>query len=154
MKKIEEILSNYRHTIEFLSIIVALIVGFLIFGNYVNNQIENKINDGDYIEYLSKSLRPFCVFNETGIIEYDHGAEKFIKSISINKNEDTITIEFNDFLQNAPLLITVGAYQYSYEAIKKNNRIFVYNLSAPELMEEEGEKEVAENKYILEILKN
>ena len=153
MNKLEKFISENCNTLKFVAMVIAFVGVWLTFDNYINNQIENKINDNSYIETLSKALRPFCVFNESGIIVYDHGAEEFIKDISLNKKEGTITIEFYHFFQHAPLLITVGANQYSYEAVKKNNKTFIYKLSAPSALLLSRSKKVAGNKYVLEILK-
>ena len=153
MEKIEKFISENWNTLKFITLIIGLLGIFFTFDNYINNQIENKINDNNYIESLTKSLRPFCVFNESGIIVYDHGAAEFIKEISFNKKEETISIEVNQFFQHTPLLITIGANQYSYKANKKDNKTFIYKLSAPSHLLLESSKEVADNKYVLEILK-
>ena len=102
MHKIEKFISEYWNTLKFTTLIIALICFWMAFDNYINNQIENKINDNNYIESLARSLRPFCVFDESGVIAYDHGAEEFINAINIK--ERTITIEFNRFFQHVPLL--------------------------------------------------
>lgn len=155
MNKTENFISENWNTLKLATLILTIIGTFIVFDDYVNKRIENKIKDNGYIESLSKSLRPFCVFDEYGAIIYDHGASELIKFISFDKKKDVITVEFYKYMQNAPLLITIGSYQYSYNAKKKNNNIFIYDLSLPSFAELniEGSKQVESNKYVLEILK-
>lgn len=90
---------------------------FFVFDNYLSDKIDEKITDKNYIENLSKTLRPFLIFDQNEIIIYDHGAETYIDSIkvfSINPTHLTkIIIYPNQYLQLAPLLESLGPDIYN-----------------------------------------
>ncbi len=95
MNKIEKFFSDYKNTITILSGFFVVITFFISADGYINRQIESKITDATYINKLSKTLRPFSIFNQDGVIIYDHGGENFIKKIHVSKN---VNGEFNKII--------------------------------------------------------
>ena len=154
MSRIEKLISENWNTIKFITLVVALLGAFISFDNYINNQIEERITDSNYINRLSKSLRPFLVFNDQGIVLYDHGADEFIEKIDIDDQKNTVTIKFKKFFQNAPLLtVASAATQYLLKTERKRDNVWGYSLSTPthQTLSIKGVR--VHKKYILELLK-
>lgn len=112
---------------------LIMVVGFFIAADgYINNQIENKITDETYIRKLSKTLRPFAIFNEQGVITFDHGGEAYIKTISVKKKPDgsldSIEIETKGYLQNAPILIYLSNEDYSYQSNRTGTYVWSFSM--------------------------
>ncbi|MCP4269902.1 MAG: hypothetical protein GY777_30740 [Candidatus Brocadiaceae bacterium] len=120
---------------------ISILFGFLFgINEFLDNKIENKITDNDYVYKLSKTLHPFCIFNRKGIINYNHGVyDVYIDDIKVinqklqtNKNDKTlgkITIYTKEYLQMAPLLEYIGPNDiiiYKPERIKNNEWLFSF----------------------------
>lgn len=153
MIKIDTLIEENWNIIKLILLILPLVGGYVAFDDYISNQIEKQITSASYIEKLSKSLRPFLIFNGNGIIVYDHGGADIIKSIEIYDKEDTINVQFNKFIKDAPLLMVVGANQYTYKAERGKNFSWVFkNITKTELLVyEPPQKE--DLKFLMEILK-
>jgi len=154
MSRIEKLISENWNTIKFITLVATLLGAFITFDNYINNQIEEKITDSNYINRLSKSLRPFLVFNDQGVVLYDHGADEFIEKINIDNQKNTVTIEFKKFFQNAALLtVASAATQYLVKTERKRDNVWVFHLSMPthQTLAIKGVR--VHKRYILELLK-
>ena len=146
-----------EETKDFLVKLITVFIGvtslFLVFDNYLSDKINDKITNKDYIESLSKTLRPFLLFNQNEIITYDHGAEAYIDSIkvfSINPTHLTkIIIYPNQYFQLTPLLEFLGPDIYTYTTKRGTGKIWIYELNQPGF----GGAYEAPNKFRLEILK-
>jgi len=118
-------------------IVIATLLGFLfIFNDFLDNKIENKITDTEYIYKLSKTLRPFCIFNKkNGVIFYDHGIYKVhIDSIKIKYNtyrkdrQDEIFVYTKNYLQIAPLVEYIGPnVVVIFKPERFKNNVWLYN---------------------------
>ena len=145
------------------SIIIGLsaIIGFLfVFNDFLDNKIEEKITDTDYIYKLSKTLRPFCIFNRNGIVLYDHGAyNTYIDSIKIIKSEyktkfdnyHKIYVYTGKYLQLSPLLQYIGPNDIIINKSERStNKSWLFNfIVAGEFTEYNEYEEV----FLIEILK-
>ena len=84
MSKLNDFLASNKHIFTALGVI-ASVVGLLLFvDGYIDSKIERKITDTAYISKLANQLRPFLIFDEEGIVQYDHGAENKIKNINVD----------------------------------------------------------------------
>ena len=158
MNKIENFFTEYWNTLKFLTVVGTVILAFFALDQYLDEKIENKITDDSYISELSKTLRPFLVFNNEGIILYDHGALNFVDSIHVKHTSgnwaDTIYIYTKSLLQEAPLLQFIGAYLYSYEAKRTSNFCWAFDMRPSTYLSLEGSKKpTLDNIFTLEILK-
>ena len=134
------ILRTFGEAIVFLSVVVGIII-------YVENIVDRKINDPDYMQRLAGKVRPFLIANSEGIIEYNLGALEFIDSLKVEKLE--ITIYFNTFQQNAPLFEPLSKHQsfLSYKAERGKNKIWIITIA------ETGVDYFDKYKFRLEILR-
>ena len=128
MNKAEQFINEYWNIIKFVSLIASIVAVFLMFDTYLSNKIQDQITDDSYISSLSKSLRPFLVFNEYGITEYDHGAKSQIEVIEIDLKKQFLIITTKSYLQNAPLISSIGANQYSYITERISDNKWKYTL--------------------------
>jgi hypothetical protein len=156
MNKIEHFFTEYKNTITVLSGLVIVLSFFMAATNYINSEIEKKITDETYINKLSKTLRPFAIFDLNGAIQYDHGAEKYIEKIEIKKKENgdisTIKIITRVFLQNPPILNYTGYENYAYVSKKIDTYVWLFTLSSQTLLLG-GSNEKFDPIVMIEILK-
>jgi hypothetical protein len=100
-----------------ISFIITIVVAFITFDSYIDGKIDDRITDDNYVQGLSKALRPFLVFDEFGIVQYDHGATSFVDSIRVHKANTkvhSITVYAKHYLSAAPLLNNIGADRFAY----------------------------------------
>lgn len=156
MNKIENFISNNWSTLKLFTIVLALAAVYIAFDNYINNRIDDKIKDKEYIQELSKTLKPFLIFDEEGIITYDHGATIFVDSIKIiyleNKSIDKIIVHLNQFFTSAPLLDHIGSSRYTYTTKRIKNYNWRYDLEYVYSLVLEQSSNPSNGIFILEIL--
>ena len=147
--------------VGFVSAMTTFFFIYIAFDTFVYDRIDQRIKDPTYIQELSKTLRPFLMFNQQGIIIYDHGATKFVDSINViisfNKNYkinsiNEIKVYCNHFLHTAPLLDYIGVYQYTYDVNRAKNYSWVFKMKPMLVLELGGSPEPNENIFTLEIL--
>jgi hypothetical protein len=158
MKWFEKFVYEYWNSLKFLAVLVTIIIAYFGIDQYLDSKIESKITDDSYVSALSKTLRPFLVFSNDGIIVYDHGALNFIDSIKVKHTEnrwaDTIFIYTKSLLREAPLLQFIGVYLYSYEAKRIANFCWAYDMRPSSYLAlEPSGKPTVDNVFTLEILK-
>jgi hypothetical protein len=143
MNKIEKFFSEYKNTITIISGILIVIGFFIAADNYIGNEIEKKITDETYINKLAHVLRPFSIFDKKGVIQYDHGGERYIENIDIQKKDDgdfqSIIITTKEFLQNPPILIYIGYDNYAYTSERVDTYKWKFNLSSLDVLILSGE---------------
>ena len=162
-KKIDDFISNYTNIIKLLAFIVSVLFIFFAFDTYINNSIEKQLTTEYYLSKLSQTLRPFCLFDMTGTIIYDHGVhETYIDSIKVNKYRskkdrqenkfDEIIIYTSKYLRTAPLIEYISYdLVIIHESERINNKIWVYNCEIPETLGFESTRPI--ELFRLEILK-
>jgi len=154
---IEKFFSKYKNTLSIVSGLIILVTFFITADDYINNQIENKITDESYINKLSKTLRPFSIFNEEGAVSYDHGGLKYIKNITFSKNKhgniDKILLDTSVFLQAAPIISYVGSDNYSFKSTRINTYRWEYKVGSYNVFTDESATEQYDSIWIIEILK-
>jgi hypothetical protein len=160
LNKVENFFTEYWNTLKFLTVVGTVILAFFALDQYLDDKIENKITDDTYIGELSRTLRPFLVFDNDGIIKYDHGALTFIDSIRVKHTTDrwadTINIYTKSLLQEAPLLQFIGAYLYSYEVTRTSNFCWTFDMRPSTylgLAHPEKNKPILDDFFTLEILR-
>lgn len=134
------ILRTIGEAIVFLSVVFGIIL-------YIDNIVDRKINDTDYMQRLAGKVRPFLIANDKGIIEYNLGALEFIDSLKVEKLE--ITIYFNAYQQNAPLFEPLSKHQsfLLYRAERGKGKIWKITI------DESGVNYFDNYKFRLEILR-
>ncbi len=168
MNSVESFFRDYKTTLGFSLTLIGLIIAFITFDSYINNQIDEKITDTEYVKKLSKTLRPFLIFDNSGVVTYDHGAGKFIDSINVKYFPyDTtqggnlgwpkkIMIYTNQFLTTSPLLDYIGVFNFTYSTERNKNGWLIktkpietrWSISR----NLESKEPLQQNIYILEIL--
>jgi len=138
MSKLNEFIKENTYIIGLTGFLATIIGLFITADSYLDSKIEQKITDTAYINKLSIQLRPFLVFDDQGIVRFDHGAYDKIKNIEVNLNNKNIIVETNEFLQNAPFIIAVGAETYSFEAERISSKRWRYNMLYHELLSMSG----------------
>ena len=81
MSKLNDLIKENTYVLKLAGSILGIIVLFISVDSYLDNKIEQKITDTDYIKNLSNKLRPFLLFDEQGVVTFDHGAYEKIKNI-------------------------------------------------------------------------
>ncbi len=154
MNRIEKIISENWNIIKLVGLILSVVVGYTTFDSYISNQIEKQITSASYLERLSKSLRPFLIFNGDGKIVYDHGVAEMVKGINVDSKEEVINVEFTKYVQNPPLIIVIGANVSTYKSERGGNFSWVFKnttgLKYTDIWEPPKKEDI---KYIMEILK-
>ncbi len=142
-----------KPTLPSIITILVILGGLFAFNDFLNNRIDNRINDAEYISKLSKSLRPYLIFNQNGSIVYDHGAESLLDSISVdfilNFNMDKpikIIIYPKKFLKVKPLLECLTGIGYQEKASRHGFKSWEYVLDVNSYGEAEN------NLFMIEIL--
>lgn len=157
MNKIEKFFSEYKNTITVISGILIVIGFFIGADNYISNEIEKKITDETYINKLARVLRPFVIFDKKGVIQYDHGGERYIEKIEVQKKKDggfeSIIITTKEFLQNPPILIYIGYDNYAYTSERIDTYKWKFKLSSLDMLIMGGNSEKLDPIFILEITK-
>jgi hypothetical protein len=138
MSKLNEFIKQNTYVLGLSGIIATIFGLFITADSYLDSKIEQKITDTAYIKKLSNQLRPFLVFNDQGIVTFDHGAYDKIKNIEVNLKDKNIIIETSDYLQNAPFINTVGAETYSFEAERIGSKKWRYTMLYYELLSTSG----------------
>jgi hypothetical protein len=157
MNKIEKFFSEYKNTITIISGILIVIGFFIGADNYIGNEIEKKITDETYISKLARILRPFAIFDKRGVIQYDHGAERYIDKIEIQEKKDgnleSIIITTKEFLQNSPILLYLGYDNYAYTSERVDTYKWKFKLSSMTLVADSTPYEKIEPVFIVEIMR-
>lgn len=162
MKKIEKFVTEYWNTSKFIAVAATVIIAYFGIDSYLDSKIENKITDDNYISELSKTLRPYLIFDNSGEISYDHGAIKFVDSIVVSQNQkgwvDNIIVYCNTYFGEPPLLDFIGVYHHTYEAKRIKNKSWSYDMIIMNFMRIpldslDQMEEPLDNMFILEILK-
>jgi len=157
VNKIEQFFSEYKNTITVISGILIVIGFFIAADNYINNAIEKKITDETYINRLARVLRPFAIFDKEGVIQYDHGGERYIEDIDPQKNKDgefeSIIITTKEFLQNPPILIYIGYDNYAYVSERIDTYKWKFKLSILPTISAPLKSEKLDPIFIVEITK-
>lgn len=121
--------------------IATLIGGFIVFSEFIDKRISDKISEPAYIEKISQNVRPFLIINNMGQIIYDHGAKQKIKRINLKKHGGfllksvgfesnfLIEVELNDLHTTPPLLEYFGIDNAASEAVQGDNNIWLIYLS-------------------------
>jgi len=142
--------------IKLVSFFIALASFFVVYDNYIIEKIDDRIKNPSYVGEISKNLRPYLIFNDEGVIVYEHGGSSFIDSIGVEQEKGrwlkSITVYSNQFLNSPPLLDYIGVYHYSYETIRLKNYTWLYKLRAIKFLTLEESGEPLSNFFILEIL--
>lgn len=152
MSKLNEFIKQNTYVFGFLSFIATVAGLFIAADSYLDTKIEHKITDTDYIKKLSNRLRPFLIFNNKGIVTFDHGAIENIKKIEVNLKDENIIIETSHFLQNAPFINTFGADTFSFEVERIDSKKWRYNMLYYQFVSiDDGSKKEPETMFMLEI---
>lgn len=153
MKKPDTVKNILKLTLAIIIAILTILGGLFVFDDFLNTRIDNRINDADYISRLSKSLRPYLIFNQNGSIVYDHGAEILLDSISVDMKLSfdfdkpiTITIHPKKFLKIKPLLECLTDISYQEKASRYGFKSWKYILTV------NGYSEIQDNLFKIEIL--
>lgn len=153
MSKLNEFIKQNTYVFGLSGLIATIIGLFITADNYLDSKIEQKITDTAYIKKLSNQLRPFLIFNDQGIVTFDHGAYEKIKNIEVNFNNKNIIVETTEFLQNAPFINAVGANSYSFETERIGSKKWQYNMLYYEFWDGGGgSKKEPKTAFMLEIL--
>ena len=157
MNKVEQFFSEYKNTITVISGILIVIGFFIGADNYISNKIEKKITDESYINKLARVLRPFVIFDKKGVIQYDHGGERYIEKIEVQKKKDgdfeSIIITTKEFLQNPPILIYIGYDNYAYNSERIDTYKWKFKLSSLDMLVLSGNSEKIDPIFMVEITK-
>ncbi|WP_027715847.1 hypothetical protein [Desulfuromonas sp. TF] len=152
MSKLNQIVSDNWHVIKLFILILSALAAFVTFDQYMDTKVETRINDPAYISKISKELRPFLIFDDNGTVTYDHGAAQAVKTIHVDKKDRKILIGMKEFTQNAPLLITVGATQFSFTTKRERDNIWAFHISNITTMDWAAPPEALSSTYVLELL--
>ncbi|MBU0965224.1 MAG: hypothetical protein KKA54_02475 [Proteobacteria bacterium] len=138
MNKIESFFTEYKNTITILSGLFVVCGFFIAATDYINSQIEKKITEDTYINKLSKELRPFSIFDVNGVMQYDHGGEKYIEKMEVvhGSQDDikSVKIYSKIFLQNAPILNYTGLDTYAYKSHRVDTHVWEYKFGSYDLL--------------------
>ena len=153
MSKLNDFIANNSNIFKLIGFIVTIVTIFVTADGYIDAKIERKITDTAYIGNLAKQLRPFLIFDENGVTQYDHGAENKIKTINVDLDKKIIEIETFEFLQLAPFIFAVGADTYSLRPERVGNKKWKYTMLYYETLGTGGgSSERPKTSYVLEIL--
>lgn len=117
-------------------LILSILGAIIVLNDFIDNKIDDKINDSEYISKLSHTLRPYLIINQNSNIVYDHGALSQIDSISVIVNLDNlhpdnpiiITIYPKSFLEIKPLIECLSPVDYVEESKRFKNISWEYKL--------------------------
>lgn len=133
MNKIEKFFTEFKNTITVIAGLL-IVVGFWISAaNYIDDKIEKKITDERYIKNLAQVLRPFAIFDEKGVIKYDHGALNYIKDIKTDCNigEKVIIVTTTKYLKTAPLIAYYGPFGMSFNSEQVDTYRWIFKVVRP-----------------------
>lgn len=158
MNKIESFFAEYKNTITIISGLFIVCSFFIAATDYINSRIEKKITDETYINKLSEELRPFSVFDVKGVMQYDHGGEKYLKKIEVIGEKlgeiKSVRIHTKTFLQNAPILNYTGMKTYAVKSHRVDSYIWEYKFGGYDLVTfNSKDLELLEPIILIEILK-
>ncbi len=124
---------------------------------YIDSKIKGKISDISYIQYLAKILRSFSIADDKGSIIYDHGGEKLLKNIKVEKDKQNdlkyITITTKSYLQNAPLLNIIDWQNYFYTSEKTGSHDWKYTLQSSTVFLDGKHQPPYPAKIVIEVLR-
>ena len=75
-----------KHTTTALGVMVATIVFFVTWSGleaYLNQIVDKRINDPEYIKKVADQVRPYIIFDGSGVIFADGGALQYLDSITV-----------------------------------------------------------------------
>ena len=128
MSKLNDFIKENTYVFKLVGFIATVVGLFIAADSYLDSKIEKKITDTAYIKKLSNQLRPFLIFNDQGVVTFDHGAYEKIKNIYVDLKNKNIIVETTEFLQNAPFIIAVGADSYSFEVERVSSKKWCYEM--------------------------
>lgn len=133
---IERFFTQYWNTFKFLLSVFTIILIYIGVDDYINNKIDKKLHDEAYLKRVSKSLRPFLIFNQYGNFLYDHGASQYIDSLvvfppilKLETNEVFVIGVFpKDYLAFQPLLENLSAIEMVIKPNQIENKSWAYKV--------------------------
>ena len=131
LNKTNELLPKLFKPVGFIAAIVTI---FAIANGYLQNSIHKQITDTEYINKISKSLRPYLLLNLDGNIIFDHGAYDFINYIkitpdTINFSKDRrfeIYIDFKKPMLYKPLIENLTPHDLIFVSSRLNNTGWIF----------------------------
>lgn len=156
LNPVESFFKEFKNTLNIILGLTVIIGFYMGADNYINNQIDDKINDPKYLSVLSEKLRPFSIVNESGTVIRDHGGISYIHSPNITKGEDgdinKIIIKTKKYLEVAPLLFFMGSPDYTYQSSRTSTDTWTYDVKSPSYLALENSAEPYETLVVIEIL--
>ena len=145
---------------SFLTIVVALalvIPGVLAFNEYVEFLVDKKVKNDDFIQTVASNVRPFLIFDETGVIVVDKGAWKYVNKIVVTPGKKgqepkRIVVAPKDVLNVAPILEPLDA-DFAIHETREGNMNWVYQLGRIRRILKQGSAKTTRWRFRLEILK-
>ncbi|MFT5699789.1 MAG: hypothetical protein ACI8ZB_002655 [Desulforhopalus sp.] len=102
-----------------VSAAILLFGGYHGLNSYVDNKIQKRVDNPEYIQKLARSVRPSLLFDEGGSIVADMGAVSLVKKISVTKDYEEgleIVITPHGYLAVEPVLESLdGRYMIQVE---------------------------------------
>jgi len=132
--ELKETLKNtFLKTIPIAIPTITILLAFIVFGSYMNLLIDKQINNPQYLNHLSRFLRPYLIINKTNELTYDHGALEYIDTYNLKRHKQgynfVLTLNYKKYLDHPPLIEIIGPFHILETKIKHiNNLSWQYKL--------------------------
>lgn len=110
-----------------IAFVASLIVIIAYFSSSINDKIDQKINDPEFVKKVADEVRlPFVIFNDKESVTVDTGAMKYIDKFKIKKDERQgiyeIIISPKSFMAIPPILESIEDKEIEFEEPKRGKK--------------------------------
>ena len=115
-----------------LGAIITIFVGYHGLNVFIDNRIESKISDSEYLTELARKVRPSVIFDINSSVLADMGAMEYLDSIIVSMDKERIEIIVRPtvHLGIEPVLESLDA-SYNIETARGPKYDWIFRLHAP-----------------------
>jgi hypothetical protein len=144
---------DMQTALKVTGIIVGLAASIYTFVKFIDSRIKRVIQGPEFLKELSRSLRPFAIFDEKERILVDRGAMDYIESIEVRMDATEnlpkkIIVHPTHHLDQAPILIPLDTDMSTVTESRGKKFDWVYDI------EYHGYNEKEQRKYSIEVIKS
>ena len=124
---------SFLNIIKAFSVLFGLFLAIYSLGFYMDQKIEKKISNPEFIREIASKIRPSVIFDSKETILVDMGGMQYIETISVEtdnspRNPKKIIVTPKAYMAHAPIITSIGIYKYIFRAERGKNLNWEYTL--------------------------
>lgn len=137
--------------------LLEVIVLILVVVGYIEWRVNSKVNNPDFIQRITSTVRPAVIFDQSGTVQADLGGMQYISGIKVTQDDKSkepkkITVSFNEHINSAPILECTN-YDFSIQSEKSGSSDWIFHLSSPSRLLLQGSMKIENWLFRLEVIR-